>query len=58
MASKKYGRKKGKPSQQRYTSGERWKKNKTRKALKEANRTGHSVKIKINNEIITINPTK
>ena len=55
---KAFHRKSRKPAQQRYVSaGVRWI-NKRRKAQKEANRTRHAVKIKVNGVIEIIHPNR
>ena len=52
--TRKYGRKKDSPTQQRYNQERRWIKNKVRKAQKYANRMNQSVRIKIEGEWETI----
>lgn len=56
--NRKYGRRKKKPSQQRYTSERRWEKNKRKKAQTRATRTNQPIKIKLYGNWITIAPTK
>lgn len=54
--NRKFGRKKRRPSQVRYTFERRWEKNKKRKAQKYANKTNRHIKIKISGEWVTIHP--
>jgi hypothetical protein len=54
--NRKFGRKKNRPSQQRYTSEKRWEKNKRRKAQKRANKTNKSIHIKIDGNWAVISP--
>jgi len=51
---RKIGRNKEKPCQKRYTSEQRWNKNKLRRAKKTARKFGYPVKIKINNQWETV----
>lgn len=53
--NRKFGRRKNKPCQKRYTSEKRWKKNKLRKAQKYANKFG-TIKIKIDGEWVIVKP--
>ena len=56
MGSTSAGKKRKKPSQMRYTSEERWVKNKRKKAQKTANKRGQIVKIKVRNAWEEIHP--
>lgn len=54
--NRKFGRKKRRPSQVRYTYEKRWEKNKKRKAQKYANKFKRIIKIKVGGEWVLIRP--
>ncbi len=54
--TRKYGRKKSKPAQQRYTNERRWEVNKIRKVQKIVNKFLKSIKVKIDNDWKEIKP--